>query len=269
MKPHGILSGIRWCEVKNMARERFSYVRCIGKLDEIVRHDVTRLPSLDGKNDAMTKMNEYIQDHVPPVLYRYMPASDNAISSILDEDIYMVPATKMNDAFEGAAYGINSSVASNQQEIRRIQNEICLKSFSYAKNSNLMWSHYGDAHKGICIGYDCRKVDKNIISHLYPVQYSNTRFSNVDMQKVASHAFLFLRKSTDWKYEKEFRLIYKNSELRNENKIALNCISEITFGLRADPQQIELVKSLIQRSDIVLYRTKQKRDSFELTREKI
>ena len=48
-KLHGISSGIRWCKVKNMARERFSYVRCIGKLDEIVRHDVTRLPSLDGK----------------------------------------------------------------------------------------------------------------------------------------------------------------------------------------------------------------------------
>ena len=89
------------------------------------------------------------------------------------------------------------------------------------------------------------------------------------MQNVASHAFLFLRKSTDWKYEKEFRLIYKSSELENENKIALNCIAEITLGLRAEPQQIELMKSIIQRNGIVLYRTKQKKDSFELTREKI
>ena len=252
-----------------MTKDNFSYKKCIEKVDEVVSPSETQLPPLEGKNNAMERINQHLRGNLPSVLYRYMPISLRAISSILDEDIYMVPATKMNDAFEGAAYGINSSVVSNQQEIRRIQNEICLKSFSYAKNSNLMWSHYGDAHKGICIGYDFRKVDKNIISHLYPVQYSNTRFSNVDVQKVASHAFLFLRKSTDWKYEKEFRLIYKSGELGNENRIVLNCITEITFGLRADPQQIGLVKSIIQRADIVLYRTKQKKDSFELTREKI
>ena len=134
-----------------MTKDNFSYKKCIEKVDEVVSPSETQLPPLEGKNNAMERINQHLRGNLPSVLYRYMPIILRAISSILDEDIYMVPATKMNDAFEGAAYGINSSVVSNQQEIRRIQNEICLKSFSYAKNSNLMWSHYGDAHKGICI----------------------------------------------------------------------------------------------------------------------
>lgn len=252
-----------------MARERFSYARCIGKLDEIVRHDVTRLPSLDGKNDAMTKMNEYIRNHVPPVLYRYMPISPHAISSIINDDVYMVSAAKMNDVFEGAAFGTESSSEVNRDEIQRIQNEICLKSFSYAKNSNLMWSHYGDAHKGICIGYDFSKASWAVRHHLYPVQYSNTRFSFINAEKIDSHPFLLLRKSSDWKYEKEFRLIYKKSEFQDKMNLRLDCISEITFGLRTDPQQIEIVKSLIKNMPIRLYQTMQKENSFKLTRKEL
>lgn len=206
---------------------------------------------------------------MPHVLYRYMPINLNAMSSIINDDVYMVSAAKMNDVFEGAAFGIESSIEVNQHEIQRMQEELFLKSFSYAKDSNLMWSHYGDAHKGICIGYDISKAPIKVCCHLYPVQYSDTRFSFKTAEKIVSHPFLLLRKSTDWKYEKEFRLIYKKSELQGEMNLRLGCISEITFGLRADLQQIEIIKRLIYNKHIRLYQTRQQENSFKLTRNEI
>ena len=223
------------------------------------------------KTCKMTQINWYVKEHIPPILYRYMPISDNAISSILTGDVYLLPAIKMNDVFEGAAFGVDSSDEINNREIDRIQENVYLKAFAYEKNNNLMWSHYGDAHKGICVGYDFRKLgDHNdVIEHLYPVQYSNTRFSNLSADKIASHPFLCLRKSLCWEYEKEFRLLYNGYELNEKRTVNLNCIKEIQFGLRADPQKIEIITSLVKDKGIKLYRTKQKKDSYELTREEI
>lgn len=252
-----------------MTRRRFSYKQCIDMLNSVVSPDGTMLPSLDKKTGAMAMVSDYIQDNLPPVLYRYMPMSIYAMSSIINNDVYMVSAAKMNDVFEGAAFGIESSAEVNRYEIQRIQDELFLKSFSYAKDSNLMWSHYGDAHKGICIGYDFSKASREVRRHLYPVQYSDTRFSFMDAERIASHPFLLLRKSTDWKYEKEFRLIYRKDELCGKTNLQLDCISEITFGLRADPQQIEIVKRLIKNMPICLYQTKQEENSFKLTRREL
>ena len=130
-----------------------------------------------------------------------------------------------------------------------------------------MWGHYGDAHKGICIGYDFSRAGGRVKSHLYPVQYSDTRFSNLNAQNIASHTFLYLRKSKEWEYEREFRLIYRGYSLKNN--IKLNCISEITLGLRANQQMIEIFRSLVGDRNIKLYRTKQEENSFKLVREEI
>lgn len=254
--------------------ERFNYKACIKKLNEIVPPTKMQLPPVDMKTGKMAQINGYVREHIPPILYRYMPISFNAIPSILTGDVYLLPAAKMNDVFEGAAFGINSSEEINNREIDRIQERVYLKAFTYAPNNNLMWSHYGDAHKGICVGYDFNKLRENrdnddVIEHLYPVQYSNTRFSNLSAEQIATHPFLCLRKSSCWKYEKEFRLIYDKYSLNEKKTVNLNCIKEIQFGLRTDPLQIEIITSLVKDKGIKLYRTKQKENSYELTREEI
>lgn len=251
-----------------MANESFNYERCIEIMDSVVSPQKTELPDIQGKNSSIYEISQYMMKSTLPVLYRYMPLNLNALSSIINGDVYMVTASKMNDIFEGAAFGTNSSPEMNQHEIQRIQNEIYLKSFSYAKDNNLMWSHYGDAHKGICIGYDFSKVSEEVRQHLYPVQYSDTRFSFIDAERIAAHPFLCLRKSSEWKYEKEFRMIYKKDELTNGNNIIkLDCISEIIFGLRTDSQKIEIVKRLLcSNNKVKLYQTKQEDNSFKLKR---
>jgi hypothetical protein len=72
--------------------------------------------------------------------------------------------------------------------------------------SALMWSHYADSHRGICIGFDSG-VD--IFAKAQPVTYSHVRHTvdpvhDSDEQRLANSLLL---KSADWKYEKEWRYI--------------------------------------------------------------
>lgn len=83
-------------------------------------------------------------------------------------------------------------------ERRRIY---CLTSNPY---SSLMWSHYGDSHRGICLEFH---VGNAVFLKAWEVHYSDA------YPKWAPHLMLdfvmdmILTKSDEWAYENEFRLL--------------------------------------------------------------
>ncbi|WP_191555269.1 DUF2971 domain-containing protein [Brevundimonas aurantiaca] len=78
-------------------------------------------------------------------------------------------------------------------------------SLSAEPRSNLMWSHYGDAHRGICVEFDFEAL-KPLCP--LPVTYSNDRPSYNMMKDVTALGELaFLRKSSEWEYEQEWRAV--------------------------------------------------------------
>ena len=80
-------------------------------------------------------------------------------------------------------------------------------------NSHLMWGHYADDHRGFAIIYDSKIVkavsDLPSFEASGPVAYastvSNLRWFQASPSEMA-HPVVF-KKSDDWSYEKEFRLI--------------------------------------------------------------
>lgn len=94
--------------------------------------------------------------------------------------------------------------------------EILRKSFGIAcfsemYDSLLMWSHYADYHRGICLEYSYEEIEN--IAHFCPVIYTD-RFENlvnyVDIKgnEIDNRAIrLFLNKSKEWSYENEWRII--------------------------------------------------------------
>ncbi len=107
-------------------------------------------------------------------------------------------------------------------------------SLSTVYNSPLLWSHYGDQHKGICIGYDLDRQPKPLplkVSYggSRTIQTSAIIKALVDEDPSARESLdrdVLCRKARGWAYEKEWRLIGKqgfhNSYLR---------MKEVTFGL--------------------------------------
>ncbi|TAJ67625.1 MAG: DUF2971 domain-containing protein [Chitinophagaceae bacterium] len=111
-----------------------------------------------------------------------------------------------------------------------------------------MWLEYGDAGKGICLGFDIKTVpffddvDENEIS-MGSVTYGwPAEKINFFKDKIGSLKAIFLTKTTDFKHEEEFRMILLNKEGAHRfNKAALNTI---TFGLKVADIEIFAFRQL-------------------------
>lgn len=145
--------------------------------------------------------------------------------------------------------------------------------FSSSYSSLVLWSHYGDEHRGICIGYSVNRKPTPIMQG---VNYGGPRSINMS---TLINAFLYnneqdlsgldkdilLRKAKGWSYEKESRLI---GQLGNQNSPLL--LTEITFGLRcSDAVKHTILKALEGREQKVnYYEIRKKPNSYLLKREK-
>ena len=98
----------------------------------------------------------------------------------------------------------------------------------------LMWSHYGDQHRGICIGYS---VPDRVADDVHKVKYRGGRL--VQVYKLAAmlegsesarrdvDEAVLLRKAGSWYYEREWRLIGPLGLARSPLEM-----EEIVFGMR-------------------------------------
>jgi hypothetical protein len=111
----------------------------------------------------------------------------------------------------------------------------------------LLWSHYGDEHKGICIGYS---IPLNTMSSLFKVEYSNDKSVKAsDLLKMTNQnraaqrrvdKTVLQKKSKHWSYEKEWRLIGEKglSSLTIE-------IKEIIFGIKCSGNIKEMIVRIL------------------------
>ena len=100
---------------------------------------------------------------------------------------------------------------------------ICL---SETNTSTLMWSHYSDNNRGICVEYDFEKIRENPLYFcLFPVCYTEAPISVYDFLRRSQESYSIelgvlisvLNKATCWKYEKEWRLILLNEAIGKHN----------------------------------------------------
>ena len=139
---------------------------------------------------------------------------------------------------------------------------------SLARRANcpLMWSHYGDQHRGICIGYSA-PADVQ----LDPVSYGGARSikasvirNMVDGDAAAARAVdqaVLLKKARDWRYEREWRLIGERG--LHDSPLELE---EVVFGMRCPPTvQFAVATALANRHRPVrLYEIRQRTGTFLL-----
>lgn len=228
-------------------------------------------------------------------LYRYVPFNYNNMRSIETSYVYLSEIGKMNDVFEG----LTLSDPTGKIDFKDLHDLLYLKSFSEDKDNLLMWSHYADNHKGMCIEYDLvnilnqvyeNKVDSGILYHLFPVVYlenrvddkeavSNLKYAaksigeyKYDLNNNNCHAdtewhedikSMFLIKSKNWEYEKEWRVAVTFTQINEDSKdvakdkadlyqinnqnIFFDCITSIYCGANLDKDKIKHVEEIVTR----------------------
>ncbi|EPC00370.1 hypothetical protein L861_13940 [Litchfieldella anticariensis FP35 = DSM 16096] len=132
----------------------------------------------------------------------------------------------------------------------------------------LMWSHYGDQHKGICVGYS---IQPDTSDQVHKVEYGGSRLIEAstisamldDDYKARAYVdkAALLRKSPEWNYEREWRLI--GTQGLQDSPLELE---EVIFGMRCEPTiMYSVIKMLSGRQkDVHFYEMRPKRGSFEI-----
>lgn len=204
------------------------------------------------------------------ILYKYRNIDINTLSLISEEKVRISDFNYFNDP----ADPIIKLQIEALPEIKDMINKIKICSLSSEYDNFLMWSHYSNEHKGICIAYDISKIKEYNKTILKKVIYTkkiqiykpyNHIFENTILNEENNFISLFYLKHKNWKYEKEYRIItYEDYDFINLP------IKAIYFGMNADISRINLVKNFIKDKNIELYKMKPNENNlFELVAERI
>ena len=130
----------------------------------------------------------------------------------------------------------------------------------------LMWSNYADSHKGFCVEFV--RNTNNLLGNIEvtnPVIYScdfpsPSPFSDEGRNNCFDD--LFLTKSKDWAYEKEWRLINEKGDFLLPFP---GDISAIIFGLKMSSRNKETIKNIFaDNPDIIFKQAEKVPNSFKL-----
>lgn len=169
--------------------------------------------------------------------------------------------------YEAECWLLTSEIQS--ELLKRYDRGVCC--FSTIYNNPLLWSHYGDQHKGLCIGYN---LDRDPMPILRKVEYGGSRkvktsligkaLLNDDQNAQESlDRDVLLRKASMWRYEREWRLFgHKGVQ---DSVLALK---DITFGLRCPRAIMHSVISALESRNgaIEFYEIFEVYGSFKLKR---
>lgn len=155
--------------------------------------------------------------------------------------------------------------------IKKTLNDIRAKTlvycFSKTNQSILLWSHYADSHKGVCVEFDIDNKEKDIIEVSYEdkrakfdilkivslilaLDFLNKPFNSNDKDFNQKIMKPYYTKSLEWKYEEEARyILHKTScervfKIGNDYYITSPKIKSITLGCCVD-KNAECFKDLI------------------------
>ena len=242
------------------------------------------------------------------ILYKYSSINQNLFSSLINNELWFSNPFDFNDPYDCNLnydfsdinyekiynhlvqsdkkfnWGLTDEFVKNRaKNIYNNPNEIYeltkdfLKStinnrgitcFSESDTILLMWSHYADSHKGVCLTFDVEK-DRDFFSIPYKVNYpidypKIDPFSNNDGKEVQ---LVLATKSKEWAYEKEVRIVKEKDycpKFRGAVEFKPETLTEIKFGYKASLEQIRTVRNLVDKKypHVKLYTSKIKHSEF-------
>lgn len=211
----------------------------------------------DFRNELVSAIRPYLSDYCLPVeiplLYKFSGFSKYAVDNIVDEGVSLSLIGTFNDCYDSTisfgdikqraveeyekdckickAAGCKpcltldewyEHIVTEQEAYRGFSNDSHCCCFSESANSTLMWSHYANNNRGICVAYNFESIKEHSFYYsLFPVAYTDIPIDvydfvheykgtfSVELGVVASA----LNKAECWAYEREWRLLVLNERL--------------------------------------------------------
>jgi hypothetical protein len=212
------------------------------------------------------------------VLYKFRPINKRLIESLVDRSLYFARPSTLNDPFDcciDLKKALERAEACSSGDRKRFFSSILDKpeffktwhstleglgvcAFSRGNRHTLLWSHYADDHKGVCLKYEFRAA-----YFIEDDQFHLTAAGNVDylleplmewLKSAPMDEYTFVTdlvhrylktKSPAWEYEEEAR-IFRHEPGVFKFKPSEPFLNQICFGLRAEKADIDLITKLAQ-----------------------
>ena len=192
--------------------------------------------------------------------FKFYRINKNSVTTIIENQIYASAPQTFNDPFEGRCkiesqeklshYGIKYT----PENSKRFRCHRGVVSFSISSEEGitpidnmLMWSHYADYHRGICVEYSQN------IAHLL-AKYNNLlcfqkvvygEYPTIPDNPSGYELEPILHKASCWEYENEYRCVCPKSGSLNLGNSVSESINAIYFGT----QFLEDLKFLCHNKD--------------------
>lgn len=223
----------------------------------------------------------FLMDYYRYFKFRFI--NKNLIDSLVNGFLYFSLPSKLNDPFDCQVdlrkvvrfaaskvsgfrqdfllkiAGLDSFIDEIQERMTRIG--VC--SFSLNLEESLLWSHYADEHRGICLLYEFTEsffLDRvNKIVGVSDVVYGENPLSEWLIETIpdqmTDHFYdyftiellkrVLIVKSEGWRYENECRVI---REQPGPFPIPKECLKQVCFGMLTPKTDIQLVTKILDSS---------------------
>ncbi|MBB4080787.1 hypothetical protein GGR28_003422 [Lewinella aquimaris] len=231
------------------------------------------------------------------MIYKYRALNEDTYNTLEENHLWFAAPSEFNDAFDcQIPFASDSSLASiadyfvrsgydrsHIEKILRTQStpledllrkhhsqpnfaddfvRVCC--FSKRNDIKLMWSHYADKYKGICMGFDAAKDPKTFAG--LPVEYvDGAEFPRLDIfsDEYALQRLIFT-KSSDWKHEEEVRVCNVREGDKQLYKFKPESLTHIIFGSKVSKENIDRVLEIVKGRDVKLQKIQLAPPSLEL-----
>lgn len=145
-----------------------------------------------------------------------------------------------------------------QQQRNAMAQSITLCSFTESNKNNLMWSHYANNHKGICIEYKTELFEYLTMLQkflaFFKVKYSDEPPTVKDLEeKISIVEKIMFNKQSEWKYEKEHRVVFFSDQDTDYIPIDRQFIKAVYIGSRTETKIEKKILTICKNSHIDIY----------------
>lgn len=171
---------------------------------------------------------------------------------------------------------VNQQIKTFQADFEGLRTKMGIACLSEADNSLLMWAHYANNHRGMCVEYELLEFNSRLGFSPVPIIYSDERvsihtFETLEQDIQGKFIESLTSKSADWSYEREWRIIREDSACGDkwdvEKKGALlDAIrpKSVTLGCMATSEFEKEVRKYCEVSRINLFKMQKNPDRYSL-----
>ena len=211
------------------------------------------------QQDELEHLDPY--DPFPEVIYTF--SSLQYLDDLKLGRLWFAPTSTYNDIHENTIFARDTVTYdfSTAWEAEALINEWLesqvVRCFTTDPTNTLMWSHYADSHKGVCVGYKLNLLSQ-FVHEEQPLRNYRIRYSSVpplslisgpNSQDTILHLArdILMTKSSDWAYEKEHRFWAAIPEMSKAGggiiDVGVEAVVDVIFGAKVDTEAIDQLRS--------------------------